>query len=90
MPTHRLSIISGCSLTTRHLVWDQGQVGLTPTTRARIKKESLPMFEIKLNGFVYRFQEDRIAEIMDMLDMWADEVEEERDGQNLACRKPIP
>lgn len=48
------------------------------------------MFEIKLNGFVYRFQEDRIAEIMDMLDMWADEVEEERDGQNLACRKPIP
>ena len=35
------------------------------------------MFEIVLNGMVYAFEEERMAEIMDMLDAAADEVHEE-------------
>lgn len=35
------------------------------------------MFEIVLNGMVYAFEEERMAEVMDMLDAAADEVHEE-------------
>lgn len=35
------------------------------------------MFSITLNGMVYLFEEDRMTEIMDMLDAAADDVQEE-------------
>lgn len=35
------------------------------------------MFEIHLNGMVYRFDDNKLLEIMDMLDERADEVVEE-------------
>lgn len=35
------------------------------------------MFSITLNGMVYLFEEDRMTEIMDMLDTAADDVQEE-------------
>ena len=35
------------------------------------------MFSITLNGMVYSFEDDRLMEIMDMLDAAADKVREE-------------
>lgn len=35
------------------------------------------MFEIHLNGMVYKFNDDKLLEIMSMLDERADEVTEE-------------
>lgn len=32
---HSNNFISGCSLSVRHLVWDQGQAGSTPVTRTK-------------------------------------------------------
>lgn len=39
------------------------------------------MFEIHLNGVVYRFDDNKLLEIMDMLDERADEVVEEGHDQ---------
>lgn len=35
------------------------------------------MFEIHLNGMVYEFSDDKMAELSDILDMLADAVHEE-------------
>lgn len=43
----------------------------------RTERRSISMFEIHLNGMVYRFDDNKLLEIMDMLDERADEVVEE-------------